>query len=259
MNKSAEELKSTTAVFDLDGFDGHTDECEYEDERPDRDQLANERVIEGDRIGFDPKKGVWINIAKQPLPPDLLLLLDNMKRVVQKWGKDGMPSEPPIILGPNEKWPDVDAMNARCPKTEWRDYFNKSIGPYQKQKLLYFWDASVNMKKYTWPANSNSPMASVSDLVDKIEMMRQFKKVKAIPIVKLSSRLWSRRNGTLAPDFIIVRWVAKDASGTLQLTAESAEIAGPKPTIQDALDEFAGMKTVEKPTGKEATGDSIQY
>ena len=100
MNKSAEELKSTTAVFDLDGFDGHTDECEYEDERPDRDQLGNERVIEGDRIGFDPKKGVWINIAKQPLPPDLLLLLDNMKRVVQKWGKDGMPSELRSSLAP---------------------------------------------------------------------------------------------------------------------------------------------------------------
>jgi len=168
-----------------------------------------------------------------------------------------MPTEPPIILAPNQKWPDVAAMNDRCPKPDWRMYYDKLVGPYQKQKLLYLWDSSIAMNKYTWPASADSGMAAISDLVEKIEMMRQFKRVKAIPIVKLSSRLWSRRYGTPGPDFIIVRWVVKSASGGLLLpTTEPIALAAPAPATDNV---FADIQTVEPPTGKEVTGDEIPF
>src|SRR5262249_53508248 len=152
----------------------------------------------------------------------------------------------------------VDAMNARCPKTEWRKYFDKDVGPYQKQKIVYLWDP-IHMNKYTWATSSDSGMNSVSELVEKIAMMRQYKKTKAVPVIKLSSRLWSRRYGTQAPDFIILYWITKNADGTLlPPTAEPAAIAGPKPTVQEVLSTL-GAKTVDPPTGKEATGDEIPW
>jgi len=153
MSELAEKLKSETAIVDLDGFDTCTDEVDTADP----DQHTSARVIQGERISFS-KQGVWVGSDKQPLPNNLLLLVHDYRRIVQKWGPDGMPAEDPIILGPNEKWPDVDAMNEKCPKSEWRMYFNQLVGPYQRQKLVYLWDPST-MNKYTWATSNNSGMA----------------------------------------------------------------------------------------------------
>src|SRR5262249_7642440 len=161
---------------ELDGFDTYTDEIEGEQEE---DQIASGRVIQGEPIKFT-NEAIWVGVDKQPLPPNLLLLVINILRVVQKWGLDNMPSAPPIILGPNEKWPDVEAMNEKCRKSEWRTSFNKLVGPYQKQKVTYFWDP-ITGNKYTWPTGSNSGMARVGDLVERIQMMRQFKRQKVVP------------------------------------------------------------------------------
>jgi hypothetical protein len=237
MNALTENLRSGTALINLDGFDGHTDECEGEVH--DQDQFASGRVIQGVRIGFNGKTGVWSDASKQPLPSNLQLVIYDMLRVVQKWGHDNMPTEPPIILGPNEKWPDVEAMNKRCPESEWRMFFDKSIGPYQKQKVVYLWDPNT-MNKYTWPASSNSAMACVSDLAEKIAMKRQFKKVQAVPLIKLASRLWSKKNNTQGPDLVVLHWIVKNANGTLLSLAESAALLVP-------------------PTAKEVTGDSINF
>jgi hypothetical protein len=259
MSEVAEKLKSETALVNLDGFDGYTDESEA----PDQEDFApSARVIQGDRISFS-KQGIWVDRAKQPLPSNLLLLVHDVIRVVQKWGIDGMPADLPRILGSNEKWPDVEAMNEKCPKSEWRMYFNQLIGPYQRQKVVYLWDPTITMNKYTWATSSNSGMACVSDLVEKIQMMRQFKKVKAYPIVTLGSLLWSKRYNTQGPNLIIQSWIKKDDSGALlpiTATTSAAALTGPKPaTVQETLDQSAGVKWVDPPTGKEATDDEIRF
>jgi hypothetical protein len=250
-----EKLKAETALVNVDGFDGYTDETE----EPDQDQYTSGRVIQGLRINFS-KQGKWVDADKQPLPADLRLLVHDVLRVVQKWGTDGMPAEPPHILAPNEKWPDVAAMNDASPKTEWRMYFNNLIGPYQMQKVVYLFDPRT-MNKYTWPTSSNSGMACVSDLVEKIQMMRTFKKVRAIPIVTLSSKLWSKRYSTMGPSLVVENWIVKDQGGDLLPVASTAPaLSSPKPaTTQEALDQFAGVKVGAPPTGKEATNDEVPW
>ena len=258
MSELAEKLKSETAIVDLDGFDTATDEIDSADP----DQHISPRLIQGDRISFS-KQGIWVGRDKQPLPGNLLLLVHDYLRIVQKWGPDGMQAEPAIILGPNEKWPDVDAMNEKCPKSEWRMYFNQLVGPYQRQKLLYLWDPTVTMNKYTWATSSNSGMAAISDLVEKIQMMRAFKKVKAYPIVALRSLLWSKRYNTPGPNLIVQSWIRKDEGGALLPLpgTEAPAIASPKTavTVKESLDQFAGVKIVDPPTGKEATDDEIKF
>jgi hypothetical protein len=179
-------------------------------------------------------------------------------RIVQKWGTDGMPAEDPNILGPNEKWPDVESMNEKCPKSEWRMYFNQLVGPYQRQKIVYLWDPAVTMNKYTWATSSNSGMSCVADLVEKIKMMRAFKKVKAYPIVALGSLLWSKRYNTPGPNLIVRSWIKRDEGGALLPIAEMPTLNRPK-TPQELLEQLPGMKPVEKPTAKEATGDEIPF
>jgi hypothetical protein len=115
--------KPENEICNLDGFSGFTDEAEGEDQ----DQFASVRVIQGTRINFT-NEATWVDIAKQQLPDNLELIVHDIARVVQKWGKDNMPNADPIILAPNQKWPDLKAMNEKCPKTEWRMRFNNLAG-----------------------------------------------------------------------------------------------------------------------------------
>lgn len=255
---TVEKLKAETALVNLDGFAGFTDESEGQDQE---DFAPHARVIQGTRIKFS-KQGIWVDNNKQALPNGLLLLVANVLRVVQKWGTDGMPAGDPWILKPGEKWPDVAAMNEKCPKSEWRMYFDKLIGPYQKQKIVYLWDPNVTMDKYTYAASSDSGMNAVSNLVEKINTQRQFKKVRAYPIITLGSLLWSRRYNTPGPNLIIQDWVELNESGGLVPIAATtpAALTAPRPTTaQEMLNQNPGMKPVAPPTGKEATDDEIKF
>jgi hypothetical protein len=255
MSELVEKLKSETALPNLDGFDGYTDESESD--QHDEGLHIPGRLIQGERISFS-NEAIWLGVNGLPLPNTLQLLVHDTARLVQKWGLDNMPAEPPIILAPNQKWPDIDAMNEACPKTEWRLRFGVLVGPYQAQKIVYLWDPAT-MNKYSWPTSSPSGMACVSELAEKIKMMRQFKKLKARPIIKLSSRLWSKRFNRQGPHFVVLQWVAVNEEGALVPLTEMAAISGPKPTIKETLDQFAGVQTVSPPSGKEATDDEIKF
>jgi hypothetical protein len=192
-------------------------------------------VIQGERIRFS-REGVWLDANKQPLPNNLQLIVHDVVRVVQKWGHDNMPAEDPIILGPNQAWPDIQAKNDACPKTEWFMRFGELKGPYQPQKAVYLWDP-VTMNKYTWATSSSSGMTRVSEFVEKVQTKRQFKKLQAFAVVKLGSRLWSKRYNTPGPELIVVQWLFKNEEGALL----------PMPGETLAI------------TGEEATGDEVRF
>jgi hypothetical protein len=151
-------------------------------------------------------------------------------------------------------------MNEKCPKTEWRLRHGQHVGPYQPQKLVYLWDPNT-MQKYTWPASNNSSMACVSDLVEKIQAYRQFKQPKALPVIKLDSRLWSKRFNMRGANLIVLKWITRDdKTGALVEIPDTAAIAGPKPTsTKEFLDQFGAAQTVSPMTAKEATDDEIKF
>jgi hypothetical protein len=124
---------------------------------------------------------------------------------------------------------------------------------------VYLWDPSVTMNKYTWATSSNSGMSCVSDLVERIKMMRAFKKVKAYPIVALGSLLWSKRYNTPGPNLIVRSWIKRDEGGALLPIAETPALNQRPRTPQELLEQSPGMKVVEKPTAREATGDEIPF
>jgi hypothetical protein len=151
--------KPENELCNLDGFDGFTDEAEGEDQ----DQFVGGRVIQGTRINFT-NEATWVDAAKQKMPADLELIVVDVARIVQKWSKDNMPSEPPIIVEPNKKFPNIEAMNEKCPKSEWRERYGKLEGPYQAQHVVYMLDLKT-MNKYSWPTSATGGHICVSDLV----------------------------------------------------------------------------------------------
>jgi hypothetical protein len=251
--------KPEDELRNVDGFDGFTEETEGTDQ----DHFASGRVIQGTRINFT-NEATWVDAAKQKLPADLEPIVVDNARVVQKWGKDNLPSpdEPPIILGPNEKWPDIEAMNNKCPKTEWRERHGKLEGPYQAQRVVYLIDPKT-MDKYSWPTSTIGGRICIGELVDKTKLMRQFRGQRVYAVVKLSSTLMSKRYNRQRPDLIVLRWVTLDGSGALA-TPETHAITGPATTPNPANSKTAttdqlGMRTVTPPTAKEVTGDEIRF
>jgi hypothetical protein len=262
--------KPENEICNLDGFSGFTDEAEGEDQ----DQFASVRVIQGTRINFT-NEATWVDIAKQQLPDNLELIVHDIARVVQKWGKDNMPNADPIILAPNQKWPDLKAMNEKCPKTEWRMRFNNLVGPYEAQYIVYMWDP-VKMKKYSWPTSTKGGRVCVAEFVEKIQWMRATKKNQHIfAVVKLGSQMWSKQYNRRRPDLIGQYWIERDEDGALTpLTSTTPAIIGPTTTTpadsktaaasiptdpKKVVAEQLGMRTVTPPTAKEATGDEIPF
>jgi hypothetical protein len=256
-NDVAKKLEDELA--NLDGFDGFTDEAEGSDH--DQGQFVGGRVIQGIRIAFD-NEATWVDAAKNALPADLQLIVANVGRIVVKWGKDNIPIET-IVLAPNQKYPDIKAMNEKCPKSEWREYFGKLEGPWQAQHVVYMWDPTT-MNKYSWPTATAGGHICVSDIVEKTQMMRRFKKQRVFAVVKLRKTLMSKKYNRQRPDLVVQQWVTLDGGEALPVT-DTPKITGPttteaKPaTTKEALDQFAGVKTVAPPTGKEATGDEIPW
>jgi hypothetical protein len=187
--------------------------------------------------------------------------------------KDNLPdpNEPPIILAPNEKFPDIKALNEKCPKSEWRERFGKLEGPWQAQHVVYLWDP-VTMNKYTWPTSTIGGHICVADVVEKTKLMRRFRGQRVYAVVKLSRKLMSKKYNRQRPDLIVQRWITLDGPGALP-TSETPSITGPttppavstptpaaaKPaSAKEALDQY-GMRTVTPPSAKEVTGDEIRF
>src|SRR6516164_2641375 len=123
--------KPENELCNLDGFDGFTDETEGEDEQ------SSGSLIVGTKIKFDEAQ-VWVDSNGKKLPAGLELVFIKVRRVVRKWGPDNKSIEGETkILEPHEKWPDFDALNAKCPKSQWHEAFGKIRGPYRGQRLVY--------------------------------------------------------------------------------------------------------------------------
>jgi hypothetical protein len=276
------ELLSTTAQTQLDDFDNYTEDAEGQEE-----EFRPRGSIEGDRIAFT-NNAEWINKRTgEPIPPDLQLIVARIDRVVDEWGLEK--NKPPlqtIRLTPGEKWPDVKAWNEKAPPETWRKGPDgKMHGPFQKQRIVYFWDPAT-LAKYTWTAGDTiGGRICIEDLTDKIKMMRRIRGERVFATVALSDTFMPTNFGGRQRPHLIVqrdRWVTLDDCAALPETkapapaligpatieakpaeaqpsrAAEAEVEEKSERVGAALDHFAG-RTVEPPTLKEELKDEIPW
>ena len=235
--------KAQKAAQALDGFEGYESGIEGKEA-----QFQSDRGLSGVKLKF--LNGVWLDPNEQEVKAELVVL--DVQRKVQKWLTDEGPAET-IVLAPGARWPDIDAMNAECPQSEWREKFGKMTGPWQGEHVVLFVDPAT-MERYWWPSpvTTIGSAVCVRNLVSQVKLMRQFRGEHVYPVVELAHTFMNTAfGGRERPNLDIKRWIRFGPGGS----TESALPAPSTPTIASS----AGMQTVERPSVREELDDEIPF
>jgi hypothetical protein len=236
-----QEPKELSKVEEPDSFAGYRDDIEGDDRGP------SDQLIQGRLIKFT-NEFEWVTRDDEQVPPDLELVAVEVVRVVQKWvDKQRMETR---VIPPGEKFPDVDALNEKCPKSEWAKGPDKKLrGPWQAQKLLYLLNSDT-MDKYTYATGSTGGAIAIRELVDRIKWMRRYRGAHVYPVVTLSDTFMPTRfGGRQRPHLLIKRWILLGGDGK---AIEPPNDPGGQPAL-------SGPKIVTPPSAREVTDDDIPY
>ena len=152
---------AATAPVD-DSFAGFVDT--YEGGQEDN---VSPSLIEGERLKYS-NDSKWTNAQGVELDPERRFVAIGMERCVVKWSTtDNAPPTETIVLAAGQPFPNVKAMNDACPKSEWREFNGKLVGPYQAQRLLYLIDP-VPLDKFTFVTATIGGTRALHELVDQI-------------------------------------------------------------------------------------------
>jgi hypothetical protein len=241
-NETKNALAETSAQ-ELDGFTGFTDDREGDDQRS-----AGAGAIQGQLVKFT-NDFQWV-AQGEALPPTLELCAIDVVRRVVKW-VDQEPVDK-IIVPPGQKFPDVEAMNEKAPREEWREDLNgKEVGPWQIQYLVYLLNLQA-LDRYTFVTSTIGGGIAVRDLADKTKWIRRIRKSDNVnAIVTLSDTFMRNRfGGRQRPHFVIVRWIGLDG-GLPTATPLALESGTAAPPTQP------GVHEVKEPSLSEDLNDEI--
>jgi hypothetical protein len=244
---------------ELDGFAGFSDQVEGGDT-----QSGTGVSLLGQKLKY--LAPIWTDPDEREIKGPLVA--HDLKRKVQKWLNDAGPAET-IELKPGEPWPDIDAMNEKCPKSEWREKFGKLQGPWQGEHVMLFFDPD-SMARFWWPSpiTTIGSAICVRELVAQTSLVRNFRGAQVYPLVELSHTLMTTGFGDRErPSLVVKGWVRFGEGDQSLPVTEAPALAKPTPPAAQ-LDQFASkpgtpkaasMQTVEPPSAKEVTGDEIPW
>jgi hypothetical protein len=231
------------------------------------------RVIQGSCLRFT-NEGTWTDVNDEPVPPTLELVVNSIRRVIQKWV--GQSPTETRFLESGERMPDIEQLNAACPKSEWGLDFNKQPkGPWQAQHVVYLVDMG-SMAKYSFPTATIGGGIAIGELKDSVQLMRRYRGAGVYPVVRLTARHMNTRfGGRERPSFQILRWISFDQDGGMvlppatpgslpspgiaaQAPIEPKAEAKPKAT-GNANNITTGVRVVAEPTLKEEMNDDIPF
>jgi hypothetical protein len=173
---------------------------------------------------------------------------------VQKW-KDQMPIET-IVLEPGQKFPDIEALNEKTPRSEWtKGPDGQPRAPWQAQHIVYLLNPET-MDRYSFPTGTVGGAIAVREVVDKCKWMRKFRGTHVYPVVLLAdTHMRTRFGGRQRPHFIVKRWV--------NLGPDEKALPAPEPPALESgatkAEPSPGLKTVEEPSLKEQMNDEIPF
>jgi len=219
-----------------DGFAGY----ETQSEGGDQQQQQTGNVIQGAVVKFT-NEANWVTRDGLELSPDLELVAIGVARVVQKW-QDQVSVETKI-LGPGEKFPDLDQLNADTPRSALaKGPDGWPPGPWQRPPILYLLDPAT-LDQFSFPTATTGGAIAIGELVRKIKWMRELKGPHLVPVVCLSDKFMQTKfGGRQRPHFLIKRWVTMGNGGEEQvlLPAPAAPSLTPGQAAENSADESAG-------------------
>jgi hypothetical protein len=255
MSSELEKLKTTTM---LDNFADFDTSVEGDDDRPTAGRLV------GTRLKFT-NQATWVTHPDSTNCSDRILVASNVRRTEVKWGV--VEKKPPIDtreLKPGEKFHDMEVLNAQCPKEEWRMSYSKLEGPWEIQHVLEFVDLAT-MERFSWPTSTIGGSIAVEELVDRINMKRQFyKRVDIWPLVKLTHRFMKTGWEGRERPYLEIRdwyWPRKGEENTLETAlAEQKALPSPPEKMTPAPEKVPPtLEKVPEPTLAEEMKDELPY
>jgi hypothetical protein len=246
---------SAEVTTTLDGFDGFEDRIEGEEQ-----EQSFGRVIQGEKWKFT-MDGKWMDNAEEEISPEREITVVDIARVLQKW-KDGMPVETRFIA-PGERIPDVERLNAECPKSEWgEDRNGNPCGPWRFQYVLYGVDAT--MAKISYPTDTIGGGMCIRELADQVALMRKFRSQKVYPVVAPSHKWMNTKyGGRNRPHFMIKRWIAFGPDGAMlpePSTPPARTLSNSTASVQpEALKDLPSARTVPEVSVAEELNDKIPF
>jgi hypothetical protein len=149
--------------------------------------------------------------------------------------------------------PDLDALNAAIPKGEWElDMDGKPRPPWSSTLKIFFFDTATGERAIYATATIGGNIA-VSEIADKVRMMRRLRGSSVYPVVKLKSKpMKTKFRQRPRPFFEVQRWITLGGG-------EQTLPAPPTPRLPPAHDETtSGLGgIVEEPSTREEINDDI--
>jgi hypothetical protein len=188
-------------------------------------------------------EGNWTDAGGNPITPDTKLVAWATTECLQRW-KDKLPVET-IVKQPGVPLPDVEALNAEIPESEWEMGLSGKRPPWAKQHVVYLLNPQDG-SEYTFISSTTGAAIAVERLRDKTKNIRMLRGDRYVPVVTLTSKLMQTRFGSkLRPDFTTQEWRA--------LRAPNRVSAQPVAAI-----EHVGSK-VEEPSLDEEMNDELPF
>jgi hypothetical protein len=220
------------------------------------DEAVNDnRVIQGSLIKC--VDGAWKTGDGLSIPPGTQLLVLTTTSIVQCW-RDQLPVDT-IVKEPGKPLPDVDELNSKIPAKEWElDLSGQPRPPWQQQEVVYLLDQTT-AEKFTFASGTVGARIAVSNLRERVQMMRALRGDNVIPIVELANKPMKTRFGSkLRPEFKIVEWAEFSAGLTRDVTPQIEQ--QPKPAENTSPQKKkTKLRKVQPPTTAEELDDGIPF
>jgi hypothetical protein len=189
----------------------------------------------------------------------ILVVYDRTYSVVH-WGENAPIQVLPVVRG--EPIPDLKALNAAIPQSEWRDGLDgKPEAPWQLQRTIEFLDPET-AERLSWPHKVTVVGSSraAEELEGRIKIVRRLRGEDVYPRVRLGHKFMpTKQGGRERPYLEIVGWVRFGEHGGLEAIesnivpeTQQRRIAGNKPQPTQ-------MQSVSEPTLAEEMDDEVKF
>jgi hypothetical protein len=166
----------------------------------------------------------------------------------QQWPPTGSDDPPKTrVLAPDEKFRDVEMLNASTPEAEWRiGPDGKPKGPYENAYALYLLNMhGETVERFTYIASTTGGMRAVRELREQVDFARKRYGKHCYALVLLTDTFMpTRYGGRQRPHFKIQKWVmlgGEGDGGKVPPTPDAPKLQGPQevkpPSASEVLDD----------------------
>ena len=215
-----------------------------------------DRITQGERLKF--VDGRWTTQDGEPIPAGKRFLVMKTAKANRRWANHLIAEE--VFETPGHPLPDIDELNAKIPQKQWDvDKLGNPSPSWQCLSIAYLVGVTDG-STYTYAHNTGGAHAGIRMLKERIANMRALTGKPLVPVVELGSRMHSKKNNKLGPDFKAVDWIVLGGNGAQ--STQQIDVKGSSSAQQiehDELRERAKRKLAKPIDSDDDLNDEIPF